>query len=223
MPIFRSDLNNLLALLLREDFTAKGFEVDQDLTATGLIVELPLRITHKPSAFYFNISSLGASYRVSCLPGSKPQVVHVNVSNWTEVLTRCKAWIARVIREVEQPDPWSLLNQGKVLTDELPGAGQGLEKLDPLQLKSVEAFVQSIKDYITREVNPTEDQLRTIDQKLNYLIESAKRQSKQDWAHTAIGVVVTIAIGLAMAPDQANNLFQMTSGFIKTLFVHLLT
>jgi len=53
---------------------------------------------------------------------------------------------------------------------------------------------------------------------LNYLAEAASRMGRQDWIHTTIGVIFTIAVGVGLAADQARELFR----FVGNTLSHLL-
>src|SRR5206468_186767 len=116
----------------------------------------------------------------------------------------------------------ALLNQGSILADQIPVDDQSAT-FDGQELERLHQHIESVREFLLSSAEPTESQLQLIDEKLKYLEDSARRQSKQDWAHTAIGVMCTIAIGLAMAPEQAQRLFALTSEFLKTIFMHLLT
>jgi hypothetical protein len=219
--IFRSQLNKFVELLVSNEIFQNGFELVQDLSKTELIVPLPLRVVHLKTQFYFEVEGFNEFFRVGVLPGHTPEIETDFLTNWSHVVDACGEWISRVKREVGQPDPWLLLKQGQILVEEIPATDQE-EKITPQEQERIEEFVRSLKQFIKDEVNPNDSQLKLVDEKLTYLLESARRQGKRDWAHTAVGVVFTIAIGLAMAPEQANKLIHLTSIFLRTLFIKFL-
>jgi hypothetical protein len=124
--------------------------------------------------------------------------------------------------ELSEPDPWTLLKEGSILADQIPADVEGATFSEE-ELRRLHQHLESVREFLLSSVEPTETQVQLIDEKLRYLEQAARRQSKQDWAHTAIGVTFTIAIGLAMAPEQAQKLFSLTSEFLRTIFLRLLT
>src|SRR5215213_2915668 len=212
--IFRSQLNELIQTILEANFASGSIEFDKDLSKTDLQIELPLRIIYKGSNFhYFEISFRSSRYapsgyfRTEYFPGAEAnKESHLNTL-WPEIIEQLKSWMNIIKRELSQPDPWILLNQGDVLTNQIPDSGDAAEKLSEEDVQRLYEYTKSLKEFLVSEIKPSQDQLKLIDERLKYLEESAKRQNKRDWAHTAIGVTFTIAIGLALAPEQASKLF----------------
>jgi hypothetical protein len=223
--IFRSQLNELIKAILEENFI-DSVEFDKDLSKTDLQIELPLRITHKGSNSFFNIrfsSSFSSTYFVvEYFPGVEAKQEYHLATAWSEILEWLKSWINVIQRELSQPDPWILLTQGSILTDSIPDSDNITEKLSEEDFHRLGEFTNSLREFLVSEIKLSQDQFKLIDERLEYLEESAKRQNKRDWAHTAIGVTFTIAIGLALAPEQASKLLALTSEFLRTLFIKLL-
>ena len=226
--IFRTELNAIVQTLLMSGLDQTGFEFSKDFSKRVFDIQLPLQITHRESGFYFIVDFERGewnttSYSTSSFPTIAADDEIEYFTTWSAVISNLGAWLERVSNELSQPDPWLLLNEGNLLADNIPSEGASLEKFNEEELSWVRGLLDSIRDFLISETQPTSDQLKLINEKLTYLEESARRQNKQDWAHTAIGVVVTIAIGLAMAPDQANKLFQLTSALLRSIFFKLLT
>jgi len=214
---------------LDSELERSTFRFAQDLSKTSFKFELPLKVTHKSTGFYFEIAALMPPkpprltyFRATYYPGSAPLAYVANCKEWSGVIKRLDYWLRVLEKEVSQPDPWLLLNQGTVLKDTIPAVAGMVEKFDKAELSKVHEHLDTIRQFLISETRPSKEQLKLIDERLSYLESSASRQSKQDWAHTAIGVMFTIAIGLAMAPEQANRLLQFTANFIKMIFVPLL-
>jgi len=219
--IFRTELNAIIQSLLKSELGETSFGFSKDLSKKVFSVELPLQVTHKESGFYFQIDFeldhyANPYYAVRTFPGDYQDIYH-----WDEVINRMGEWLDRVRTEISQPDPWLLLNQGSVLKDAIP-VDSPHRNIDDYERLRIHEHLQIVREFLIVEAQPSSEQLQLIDERLLYLEGAAKRQSKQDWAHTAVGVMFTIAIGLAMAPDQANRLLQITGDFIRSIFVPLL-
>lgn len=210
--------------LLNSRLDQTVFEFSNEFSKDLFAFQLPLGLTHRDSGFNFIVDFETGEwdmpyFTVQSFPSTNYENRLMYVGDWDEVMRQFDSWLEKVRKELSQPDSWLLLNEGKVLTDSIPSAGASLERFNDEELSRVTGLLDSIRGLLISEARPTEDQLKLIDEKLSYLGESAKRQNKQDWAHTAIGVVVTIAIGLAMAPDQANKLFQLSSALLRAIFL----
>jgi hypothetical protein len=222
--IFRSQLNELIQTVIGEDFAPGSIKFDRDISKTDLQIQLPITIRYKDSDYYFKISFHTSAYYISeYFPGLEPKKESRIFDSWSKAVGWAKTWMDIIKRELSQPNPWILLNQGNMVTDTIPDDNKVPEKLNEEDFRKIHEYIRAIKEFVVSEIKPSPDQIKEIDDRLNYLEESAKRQNKRDWAHTAIGVTFTIAIGLALAPEQASKLFSLTSEFLKTIFMKLLT
>ena len=81
--------------------------------------------------------------------------------------------------------------------------------------------IDLIKTYLIAEIKIDSDQKKETNERLDYLIEAAKRQGRKDWIHTAIGVIFTLAVSLSLSPEQAKSIWGLLkstmSGIIKFL------
>ncbi len=161
-------------------------------------------------------------YSLEVFPSGIPRPVYALGDKWSQVTGDFSTWLERIQKELAEPDPWLLLRQGNILLDEILLDKEVGESFDQNELRRLHEFIQTLRQFLISEVTPNAEQLRLIEERLRYLEESAKRQNKKDWAHTAIGIIVTIAVGLAMSPEQAHKLFTLTSEFVNTLFMKLL-
>jgi hypothetical protein len=225
--IFRSQLNQLLKVLIDSQLGGDAFVFDTDLSKTNLQVKLPIKVTHQASYFYFkadvyvDVHKRPKYFSCTLRPGSTPDVETLFLDKWDSVVGKLRQWVKTIEKEISEPDPWALLKQARVLDDGIPTGQQ--DQFTDAEIERVKEHLAAVREFLIDNAKPDQEQLKRIDERLSYLEESARRQSKQDWAHTAVGVTFTIAIGLALAPDQANKLFHLTAAFLQTIFIKLLT
>jgi hypothetical protein len=222
--IVRSQLNQLIQTVLQSLVAPDALSFIPDISQTSLQVKLPLRVTLVDHAYFsFEIRYSNADYfHVQYYPDMHRQPTLQSVSSWVSVIKKFREWVEVVGEELAEPDPWSLLKQGSLLTESIPTGSGKDEGFTELELTRVHEHLDGIRDFLISEIKPSLDQLKGIDERFSYLEESARRQSKQDWANTVIGVVFTIATGLALAPDQANKLFQLTSTLLRSIAMKLI-
>jgi hypothetical protein len=222
--IVRSQINELIQTVLKSNVLPNTLKFAPAIPKTALLIDLPLSVSYEDTSISFRISydSGDSTFGAHFFPNEKLEPEGGWHKTWSPVIDKFEIWLAVVAKETSQPDPWALLDQGSILKDQIPSARGAEEMFNGPELARLRGFLSEARNLLVAEVNPNPEQLSLIDERLSYLEESAKRQNKQDWAHTAVGVMFTIAIGLVMAPDQANRLFQLTANFIKLIFVPLL-
>jgi hypothetical protein len=221
--IVRSQLNDVVRAIVSSGIDRNDFSIHPAITQSVLAVELPMKITFGESSFFFELYDYGGELRVNLFPTAElTKKGAITCPTFDAVIERLNEWLEIVRSQTEQPDPWVLLTEGSVLTSNIPISSGNDKVLNDNELAGVREHLAAIRQFLISELSPNADQMKLIEEKLSYLEASARRQTKQDWAHTAIGVVFSIAVGVALAPDQANRLFLMTSEFLQTLFVKLI-
>lgn len=221
--IVRSQLNDVVRAIVSSGIDRNDFSFHPAISQSVLSVALPLKIKFGSSSFFFELYDYAGDLRVSLFPNAELRGKGgINCPTFDAVIERLNEWLEIVRSQAEQPDPWELLTEGSVLTSNIPVSSGNDEVLNDSELARVREHLAAIRQFLISELSPNADQMKLIEEKLSYLEASARRQTKQDWAHTAIGVVFSIAVGVALAPDQANRLFLLTSEFLQTLFVKLI-
>ena len=95
---------------------------------------------------------------------------------------------------------------------------------EPISGREAEEITDKLKllaERVEQRFQLTGDQNQFVRDKLSYLADAAKRQRSADWIHTSIGVLVTIMMGLALAPDEARELLLLTKNLLGR-FIHLI-
>lgn len=222
--LLRSQLNELVRLALHAGIGSGALNFSEDLSKSSFNVGLPFRIWIQDMNLFFTIgySEGQRAYSVEFFPSGIPRSAFALRYKWSQVTGDFSTWLERIQKELAEPDPWLLRRQGNILLGEIPLDKEVGEAFEQHELRRLHEFTQALRQFLISEVTPSAEQLRLIEERLHYLEESAKRQNKKDWAHTAIGTIVTIAVGLAMSPEQAHKLFTLTSEFVNTLFMKLL-
>jgi hypothetical protein len=218
--ILRSQLNNLIRLIPHySDISTLAFRLEPEPVTTNFQVELPIKLVCEGTTFFFELRS---DRECRHFPGPGGRVEDWHFESWLRIVTQFKVWLEVIRREFLEPEPWTLLNEAKILGAEVSSA-QDSETFEEQELATVREHLDVIRDFLVAQAEPTTEQLRLINEKILYLEGAATRQTKMDWANTAVGVMFTIATGLALAPDQANRLFHLTSQLVKTVLMRLMT
>jgi len=122
------------------------------------------------------------------------------------------------LKEQEVPDLWEQLQK---YAQQETFIGTAEISNTPFTFPEVENIISSLDRLnvqIENNFNLQGEQLAFVKREIEYLKEATKRQGRKDWMHTSIGVIVSIAMGLALSPEKAKLLWEL----VKSCFVGIL-
>jgi hypothetical protein len=136
---------------------------------------------------------------------------------WEDVLHEFEPWLLRLKKEIA-PDLWEQLTE--YAPDEtLIGKAEISNVLFSYpEVENIIGSLDKLQAQIEKHFNLRGEQLSFVKREIDYLKDAAKRQGRKDWMHTAIGVIITIAVGLALSPEKTKLLWDL----LKSCFANLL-
>lgn len=156
-----------------------------------------------------NDPKLTTSHYCEFSPGDDVLVKRENPGSWELQKNYVRFWTLYLSREIDAPDLWGEMEKYKTSVSLALPEQLLNEPIPANEAEKISEQLSSLADKIEKQFELTNEQNQFVRSKLNYLAEAAKRQRSMDWAHTLIGVSVTIAMGLALAPDQAKELWEL--------------
>jgi hypothetical protein len=140
-----------------------------------------------------------------------PLTAEEYIINWEELSNKFLTFLKNVVKpyldDISTPDLWHALQEtGSQLKF-------GLGKPDDFKPFSDEEKVQirlSLGDFkllIVNNFNPVQEQLDSVNKRLDYLTAALEKHNKFDWKGIAINTVFSIIIALSLSPEQGNQLF----------------
>lgn len=142
-------------------------------------------------------------------PGGELPMSHEYPDNWQLQKDCVHKWAGYLKREIEAPDLWAEMEKYKTSVSLALPEQLLNEPIPASEAEKISEQLSSLADKIEKQFELTNEQNQFVRSKLNYLADAAKRQRSMDWANTLIGVSVTIAMGLALAPDKAKELWEL--------------
>lgn len=138
---------------------------------------------------------------------------------WIAELSALSQWLKVCQAEVEAPDLWGALQREREALAR-PGAEEGSDKpFTPDELEVIAREMDALKAYAREAFELSNDQLREIDAKLDYLTESAGRAPRRiDWWNQAVGAFITLTVTASVHPGVAEGLLSMTAHSLGHLF-----
>jgi len=173
------------------------------------------RLSYVDIKFYFQFDcSEGKRYAIFS-PGRERCVEEHYPGAWVGQLSSVRSWLTYLKRELAQPDLWAELSKYQLPPDETLTADIGNEPFTVKEAEQLSEGIRKVRAYIEAEFALNEDQHNLVNEKLDYLLEAAKRQGRKDWFHTSIGVIFTLASAMAFSPEQTKNIWNILKDAIS--------
>jgi hypothetical protein len=183
------------------------------------------RLKYRDGHFYFQfdfITHTGTLRHYSSFsPGKEQAVEDYYADSWIAQVAAAREWVSFLKREIDAPDLWLEIKKYQATFSLVPPAKLLNEPIPTYEADQIGEALRLLTGEIKKQFKLTTKQNEFVRSKLDYLADAAKRQPRLDWVHTCIGVLITIAMGLAMAPAEASKLWQLTKELLGK-FVHLI-
>ena len=217
----KSQRNDLFIAIESEDLKHTDFDSkvlkETDFDANTYSVP---QIIHKPTEYYFNFHSKPLGYSIAYSPQSISNAGQIYLDSelpWEDVVRFFTDWLKELKVELDTPDLWEIIHKENTL---LEAAGiREFENniISDGELVMIEKGITEIKEFIFRTQSPSEEQKEFIDGRLNYLVESGKRNAKAGWIQLAIGVLIAITLAMGMNPDETREFFKIASAAFRNV------
>ncbi len=175
-------------------------------------------LRYKGTNFFFKFDFFDEKHYCVYSPGEHKFIEENFSSDWSSELRHVAYWLLYLKREIDTPDPWEEIEKY------IPGGKIDLEDEranNPFNFSQVEHITRSLnklKEEIIGKYELEEKQKEVIQNKLDYLIDRAKKVGRIDWKNIFISTIITLSFDLAMNPEQVNLLWSLVKscfgGFI---------
>lgn len=205
--LLKTQKNEVFMILRERGFEPANFSwVAHYLQVSDTLVS---RLNYLDGKYYFQFEMYGEEGYCVFSPGQEMAVHSEPAPFWMGQKNSVKFWSDYLKREIDAPDLWGEMEKYKTSVSLALPEQLLNEPIPANEAEKISEQLSSLADKIEKKFELTNEQNQFVRSKLNYLAEAAKRQRSMDWAHTLIGVSVTIAMGLALAPDQAKELWEL--------------
>lgn len=151
-------------------------------------------LVHGPTgySFRFDVDDSRSSLWAVFHPGRDGARRREHAGTWSYVFNYVLEWVSRVKQEHDAPDLWAVIQeQGELIT----GAAEVENTpFTPKEQEQIEARLNEAKAFVhtTFELEP--EQYETIDARLDYLVDAAKRQGRVDWRNIFVGTLLSLVV-----------------------------
>ena len=184
-----------------------------------------LKLHYKDSDFYYSFKCYGGYDGGECFgefsPSSQKFIGREKIGDWYHQKLSVEKWLEYLQREVEEPDLWQEIEKYQEVLPLAPSDELVNEPIPAYEADIMNDRLMLLSEQITKEFKLQKEESQFVRQKLNYLADAARRQPRRDWENIAVSVIMSLAIQLALAPEQAKSLFELVKNTLKGVF-HLM-
>ena len=189
--LLNSHKQDLEGLILKynlsiSDFVWENSNLDRDTSEFFPVLR------YRGTDFYF--AFIFVSRRDHCykrFPGNEGPAETGNPGRWINQLHYFDSWLQLLKIELESFDPWSsILSLESTLFDE--SRFEDNKPFNHTEITTIEDHINALKqDFVSFSSTHAID-IEQINAKLDYLIDSSKRNGRKDWFIQAFGILFTI-------------------------------
>lgn len=172
-------------------------------------------ISHKVTGFYFAFDVYNDKANPRFSPSPELAVEHDAGTklDWGAVLRAVRTWLAIVQREHLEPDFWEAYSGGNLLAANSLSDDENLP-FTPTELLRVRSAIKEIGEHLKSRGSGSQAEAQLIDARLKHLEDAAGRLGRKDWITFAMGTLVNIVVGVALAPDAARELLRVAGSLL---------
>ena len=211
--LMRSRRNQALEEIKRHDLDPSDFEwteVEEEpipmVAGEGVVSVL----VHRPSGYSFRFDLRNQRYSATFSPGRDAPTRHEICRNLAHLMALfVTEWLPSLKRETEAPDLWAELTRRTGLTEAVRTTDAA--PFTPEEREQLTQGLAEIKVWLLKQADVQQQHADLVTDRLGYLEAGIDRLPRNDWIHTAIGVLFTLAVGVGLGPDQARDLFRVAN------------
>ena len=165
------------------------------------------KLAYTGSSYFYRFDVTITRYICKKCPGLQRATGFAKFTGWSSVVADFAHWAKRLKSEIDAPDLWAEAQKYQSVFS-LPIEGQIQDvPFSCAEAEQIASALKQVERKIAEEFKPTEEQLELIHLKVSYLESGAKKGlTRADWLHILIGVMTSMAVALALSPEQAHRL-----------------
>lgn len=212
--LLRSQKNEVFEAVLKKSFNPSDFKwTEIDSKYNDFKVS---KIIHLPTGHYFIFEFYNNQDYAIYTPGADQWGVSASAGNWYYQKIIVNNWLDYLKKE-DVPDLWKAISKVNILSESRFSSVDD-SPFNTEEKNQISKRLYEIEKYLISTQNLSKEHVEFVRVRLNYLEESSKRQSRQDWLHTMIGILVSIILGVDMESSAANELFIFASNSFNNMF-----
>jgi hypothetical protein len=172
-------------------------------------------LTHRPTGH----CCIFGAYTVTFCPGTNKKIEDFGHDDkWPKKQFLCRKWLVALKEEVDAPDLWATIGQEKSLSAAAASADLDNRPFTAAEQNLIATKLDEIKAYLLEGQQFDAEQANTVEREFAYLKESSRRLGRKDWLNVLYGGLITVIVGVALAPDAARSLLRLAATAFQSLW-----
>jgi hypothetical protein len=177
--------------------------------------EVPWRLAHMPSGAHFLVGGTYGHFKLTLVVGDEQPSVAESY-DWANVLTRVKRWAGDVKRDVDTPDLWDEVRRRQGVLTGASYENADNSRLTETELTEIVERVEKIKELVRTQT--TSARMLSVEAKLDYVVEAARRLGRKDWALMFGGAIVSVLVADLLPREVVGDILSMAANVLSHLF-----
>ena len=168
--------------------------------------------------FYFEFDkNLVGKYVCTFYPNESGKTQRsAELPEWVHTLLEFQRWLSCLKQEV-LPDLWEQWRQHSPKEKGISPDESSNEAFSSSEAQRINEVLDRFEAEIEKNLKLHANQVAFVKKEMRDLREAAKHQGRRAWMHTLIGVIVTIATGLALSPEKTALLWELARSYFAGL------
>jgi hypothetical protein len=163
-------------------------------------------LRHLPSGASFVLSGDVTGYAVRRVAGDGPVEERTGLSWYRVEEQQIGLWLSDVKWNVNMPDLWAELQRKRGLFAAISDDAVENTPFTDAEQQQIAEQLQELKEYIGRTHSLSEPQVRLLDERLDYLVDAAKRAGRRDWLLMLAGVTLSYVLAMELPLETARDI-----------------
>jgi len=185
-------------------------------------------VTHGTTGFYCEIDDIRKTppraddplYKMEFIPRDTNVKTKLTLRYFSDVRKQFDIWLKHLAREITQPDYWSILQEEAKSLPLFPETDAPNTSFSSTELGFIKQQLDKTKNFVFANFELSQEHQIFVETKLKYLEEFAQKSDhgRLDWFNIAIGVLMSIIVGISFNPEQAKTLIDFVGKALNPLF-----
>jgi len=215
--------NNLLQIIQEQGLNPRLFQSEENELYEKKAFEITLKdspmkfiVRNNPGNFHkfiWNYTYFEPEYHmVECTSFENKEVLYATFSDWLQ------NHVKPYIYEITEPDMWTHVESETPLINGSEITEEGTSTFSDDEKIRIRMSINEFRLVIIKNFEPTKEELKIINARLEYLADSVDRLNKLDWRSIAFTTLIAISTALALDTEKGQLLFDL----FKQVFSNLL-
>jgi hypothetical protein len=212
MPLTRAEQNDLWVRLAKGGLNPADCVLSEDQNRVKPLFAAKYILDHKPTGSRLTIYG---PYGDNTWRGHRQvgtdAMRRMRSRQWPDFLDAVQTWADKVAEWQQTPDLWAMG------AERLPEADEN-SPFTAGEREEIAKALADIKSYVRANFGLAAEQMRAIEESLDYLKEAAEHTGRKDWRLLLYGTLVSVAVERAVSSSVVQAMFTMAVHALGHIF-----